>query len=43
MIAESIPDAEPMILSGEGHGSYIAGSEKMGELLLEFFEKNGYK
>ena len=43
MIAESIPDAELMILSGESHGSYIAGSEKMGEILIQFFDENGYK
>ena len=43
MIAESIPDAELMVLSGESHGSYIAGSEKMGEILLKFFDENGYR
>ena len=43
MIAESIPDAELMILSGESHGSYIAGSEKMGEILIQFLDENGYK
>ncbi|MBQ1311909.1 MAG: alpha/beta hydrolase [Blautia sp.] len=41
MIAESIPNAELMILEGEDHGSYIAGSPKMGEILLDFLRRNG--
>ena len=39
MIAGAIPDCELMILEGEDHGSYIAGSERMGGLLIDFFRK----
>ena len=42
MIAESIPDAELLILQGEDHGSYIAGSETMGKLLIDFLKRNDY-
>ena len=37
-IAASIPGARLVILEGESHGSYILGSEKMGNLLLSFLE-----
>ena len=40
MIAESIPNSELVILQGESHGSYIAGSEIMGDLLIDFFNRN---
>lgn len=35
-IAELIPDSTLIILEGEGHGSYIADSETMGRLLIDF-------
>lgn len=35
-IAESIPGAELRILPGEDHDSYIVGSAKVAELILEF-------
>lgn len=38
MIARSIPNAELVVLEGENHGSYIAGSTKMGDLLLTFLK-----
>lgn len=38
-IVENLPDAELVIVDGEDHGSYIDGSEIMGELLLDFFER----
>ena len=38
-IASSIPGAELKILEGETHDSYIAGSSKIGELILEFCGK----
>ena len=37
-IAEMIPDATLKILEGHDHGSYIAGSEIMGELLIGFLK-----
>ena len=36
-IGRCIPDAEIVILAGEDHGSYIDGSEVMGNLLISFF------
>ena len=41
-IADHIPQAEPVFLPGEDHGSYLAGSPIMGELLLEFFREHDY-
>ena len=38
-IAESIPNASLMILEGEGHDSYIVGSTKIADLILEYCEK----
>ena len=38
-IAAMIPDAELKILEGHDHGSYIAGSEIMGELLIAFLNR----
>ncbi len=38
-IAASIPDAEMIIVEKEDHGSYIVGSEIMGNLLLSFLTK----
>lgn len=37
-IAEHLPQAQLVIVKGEDHGSYIDGSEIMGNLLLAFFE-----
>ena len=37
-IAEHLPQSETVIVKGEDHGSYIADSEIMGNLLLEFFK-----
>lgn len=36
-IAAAIPDCRMEILAGEDHGSYVADSPVMGELLLRFF------
>ncbi len=38
-IATEIPHASMIILEGHDHGSYIAGSEIMGELLIDFLKK----
>lgn len=38
-IASGLPDAELVIVGGADHGSYIADSEIMGELLIDFFER----
>ena len=37
-IAEHLPQAQLVIVEGADHGSYIAGSEIMGNYLLRFFE-----
>ena len=39
-IAEMIPDASLKILPGHDHGSYIAGSEIMGRLLIGFLNEH---
>ena len=39
MIADSIPGAELMIFEGENHGSYITGSTKMADALVEFLTR----
>ena len=41
-IAAHLPASRLVILEGEDHGSYVIGSEKMGELLLEFLKAQGY-
>ncbi|MBQ1491573.1 MAG: alpha/beta fold hydrolase [Blautia sp.] len=41
-IAEAIPGSTLIILPGETHGSYIVGNDTMANLLLDFFQKNGY-
>lgn len=38
-IAAHLPDARLVIVPGADHGSYITGSEIMGELLLDFLGK----
>ncbi|SFG67201.1 alpha/beta fold hydrolase [Oribacterium sp. WCC10] len=39
LIADNLPDSTMVILQGQDHGSYIAGSEVMGEMLIDFFNK----
>ena len=41
-MAEAIPNAELIIFEDETHGSYILGSEKIGNELIRFFEENQY-
>ena len=41
-IARYLPDSELVILEGEDHGSYIEGSEIIGEMLKDFFRRHGY-
>ena len=41
-IVAALPNAEKYIAEGEDHGSYIADSGYIGELLLKFFRKRGY-
>lgn len=36
-IVRHLPDARLRVLKGEDHGSYVANSETMGRLLLDFF------
>ena len=37
LIASSIPNSELMILKGESHSSYIADSDKIAHILIDFF------
>ena len=39
-IAAAVPGAELRILKGESHGSYVAGSEKIAWLVLDFEDRN---
>lgn len=39
-IADAIPGSRLRIVRGEGHGSYIVHSRKLGHLLLKWFEKD---
>ena len=39
-IAAAIPDAEMVIVEKEDHGSYIVGSEIMGNLLIDFLKRH---
>ena len=39
MIADRIPKSTMVILEGEDHGSYIVNSEIMGELLIDFLNR----
>ena len=41
-IARYLPDSELVILEGEDHGSYIEGSEIIGEMLKDFFQRHDY-
>ena len=36
-IAAHLPNAEKVVLKGEDHGSYVVGSDIMGQLLIDFF------
>ena len=38
-LAAALPDSRLVIVPGADHGSYIAGSEIMGELLLDFLKQ----
>ena len=38
-IVENLPHAELVIVEGADHGSYIAGSEVMGDLLIDFLAR----
>jgi len=38
-IAASLPDAKLIVVKGADHGSYIAGSDIMGELLIRFLNE----
>ena len=40
-IAAALPDAERVIVPGADHGSYIIGSETMGNLLIDFLKRKG--
>lgn len=39
LIGKNIPDSTVIIVEGHDHGSYIASSEIMGEILIDFLEK----
>lgn len=39
LIASSLPDSELVIVEGADHGSYLVGSEIMGDLLIDFFAR----
>lgn len=42
-IAEVVPGAELRILDGEGHGSYIIHNDRIGEIIKDFVEEDGYE
>ena len=39
LIAKKLPNSTMVILKGQDHGSYIAGSEIMGEILIDFLNR----
>ena len=41
-IISKLPQSRLEIIPGEDHGSYIDGSEIMGNLLLDFFKEQNY-
>lgn len=42
LIGENIPQGETIIVPNADHGSYIYHSHRVGDLLLDFFERIGY-
>lgn len=42
-IVSHIADARLQVVEGADHGSYIAGSEMMGEMLISFLKERGYQ
>ena len=42
LIADSLPNAALTVLEGEGHETYIEGSDIMGGLLVDFLKENEY-
>lgn len=38
-IVSHLPKAEKVVLKGEDHGSYVVGSDTMGQLLTDFFRR----
>ena len=42
-MAEMLPKSELKIVEGEDHGSYIWHNPMMGEILIDYLERNGYK
>ena len=38
-IAAHLPRAEKVVLKGEDHGSYVVGSDIMGQMLIDFFRR----
>ena len=42
-IAEVVLGAELRILDGEGHGSYIIHNDRIGEIIKDFVEEDGYE
>lgn len=42
LIADSLPNSELKIVEGEGHETYIQGSEKMGTMLIDFLKEHNY-
>ena len=41
-IAENIPQGKVLFLPGEDHGSHVYKSQKMGEVLLQYFNEIDY-
>ena len=41
-ILAHLPKGEGMIVPGADHGSYLDGDERMGEMLIDFFARQGY-
>ena len=41
-IVQNLPNASLIIVEGADHGSYVADSEIMGKLLLQFLEQQGF-
>jgi pimeloyl-ACP methyl ester carboxylesterase len=42
LIGDNIPKGEVFIVPNADHGSYIYHSTRVGDLLLDFFERIGY-